>query len=334
MPRALITGIAGQDGAYLSKWLLGHGYEVWGTLRDDKPLAQSPLHALGLVDSVHVVIADLRDRTSMDAAIRSCQPDEIYNLAAQSSVSRSFEFPVETGQTNGIGVASLLSTLRELAPSARVFQASSGEIFGDSPDVPQTEASQIRPKSPYGASKAYAYFMSGIYRQAFGAYVSSGILFNHESPLRPETFVTRKVTAAVARVYTGRQSELLMGNLDVERDWGFAWDYVQAMWLMLQQGQPEDYVLATGQTHSLREFVRLAFETVGLDYRRYVKTDPRFIRPAETNTQVGSPAKAGELLGWSPSTSFETLVQLMVEADLCRVNNDISAIRYTLEPDS
>ncbi len=327
MPNALITGITGQDGAYLARLLLDKGYVVWGTTRAASGHSYTSLAALGIADRVQVCEADFQEIDSLRRAIELSAPDEIYNLAAQSSVARSFEAPTETGEITGLGVARLLHALRDARPGARFYQASSSEMYGKVRATPQTEETPFYPRSPYGAAKAYAHWMTINYRESYNCHASCGILFNHESPLRPQAFVTRKVTSAVARIKLGLQKELILGNLDVVRDWGFAGDYVQAMWLMLQQPEPDDYVIATGQTNSLRAFVEAAFRCLDLDYQEYVQIDPAFFRPAEVHAVVGSNARARDRLHWEPRMSFEQLVEFLVEADLKRARGE-SNIRY------
>ncbi len=334
MPTALITGITGQDGAYLARLLLARGYTVWGIVRaDDRPASckLGSLAALRIENDVRLAAAELRDTASLARVIRDSAPDEIYNLAAQSSVAQSFDTPLETGEISGLSVVCLLQAMRENQPDARFYQASSSEMYGQARETPQTEDTPFYPRSPYGAAKVYAHWMTVNYREAYGCHASCGILFNHESPLRPEQFVTRKVTTAVARIKAGLQSALVLGNLEVQRDWGFAGDYVQAMHLMLQQDTPDDYVIATGEVHSLREFVSLAFQVVGLDYREYVQSDAALFRPAEVQAVVGANGKAARKLGWSPRMKFEQLVEFLVEADIKRVRKDESNIRYVME---
>ena len=344
MPSALITGITGQDGAYLSKLLLGKGYQVWGTVRSDTArtgvtrevsaqrdgLALAPtLCALGIAEQVRLIGVDYGEINSLARAIDLAQPDEVYNLAAQSSVARSFEAPTETGEVTALGVARLLHALREVRPQARFYQASSSEMFGKARETPQTEATPFYPRSPYGAAKVYAHCMAVNYREAYGIHASCGILYNHESPLRGERFVTRKITSAAARIKAGLQDSLSLGDLDVWRDWGFAGDYVVAMHLMLQQDEPDDYIIATGRSSSLRDFVRLSFECVGLDFERYVRTDASLLRPSEVLEVAGDNAKAARQLGWKPTMSFEQLIAFLVEAEEKRVRGEESDIRYT-----
>ncbi len=331
MPIALITGITGQDGAYLAHFLLRKGYQVAGTVRAEGVSTSSTLKALGIAQDVRLFPVDLANTASLSTALTAVMPDEIYHLAAQSSVAQSFHEPTLTGDVTGLGTARLLQALRFVKPDARFYQASSSEMYGKVKETPQTETTPFYPRSPYGAAKVYAHCMAVNYREAYGCHVSCGILFNHESPLRPEQFVTRKVTMGVARIKQGLQDSLSLGNLDVERDWGFAGDYVKAMWLMLQQKTPDDYIIATGQTRSLREFVRLAFAAVGLEYQDYVRIDPAFFRPAEVNTVIGDPSKARRQLGWSAHMTFEELVQFLVEADMKRVAGETTKIRYIAE---
>lgn len=328
MKNALITGITGQDGAYLAHFLLGKGYRVWGTVRAWNRAPIPALHALNVDDRVTLLPVDFSNTTSLACAIEASSPDEIYNLAAQSSVAASFNEPTATGEITGLGVARLLEAMRLVRTEARFFQATSSEMFGQVRETPQTENTPFHPRSPYGAAKVYAHSMTINYREAYGCHASSGILYNHESPLRPAHFVTRKVTMAAARIKHGLQNELSLGNLDVERDWGFAGDYVEAMWLMLQQETPDDYVIATGQKHSLRRFVECAFRCVDLDYRDYVHIDPAFFRPAEAHAAVGCCDKAHEKLGWRARMSFEQLIEFMVAADINRVLDNDARIRY------
>jgi GDPmannose 4,6-dehydratase len=339
MPTAFITGITGQDGAYLAKFLLELGYEVWGTVRAESPRTgitreiappcdANALRVLGIAEKVRWIAIDYLEINSLARAIELAAPDEVYNLAAQSSVARSFEAPTETGEVTALSVARLLHALREVKPDARFFQASSSEMFGKSRETPQSETTPFYPRSPYGAAKVYAHWMTVNYREAYNLHASCGILFNHESPLRPERFVTRKITQSVARIACGQQKILELGNLEVQRDWGFAGDYVQAMHRMLQESEPDDYILATGRTHSLRQWVQLAFEHVGLDYEKYVRIDPKFLRPAEVETVTGNPQKARERLNWQPQMSFEQLIAFLVDADLRRVCGQENEVRY------
>jgi GDPmannose 4,6-dehydratase len=315
--RALVTGITGQDGAYLAQLLLEKGYRVFGAFRRAGTIATSRLDALGITDEVELIPFDLTDHGNMRRVIVATEPDEIYNLAAQSFVGVSFEQPVTTGEITGVGVVRLLEAIREVNPGIRFYQASTSEMFGNVP-APQNEKTPFYPRSPYAASKLYAHWSTVNYREAYGMHASSGILFNHESPLRGAEFVTRKITRGVACIENGLQSKLKLGNLEARRDWGYAKEYVEAMRLMLQQPRPDDYVVATGETHSVREFVEAAFDAVGLDWERYVVTDPALMRPAEVDLLRGDITKVREKLGWEPKTTFKDLVALMVEADLRR----------------
>ncbi len=316
---ALITGITGQDGAYLAKFLLDKGYLVVGAFRRASTVNASRLNALGITEELKLVPFDLTDHGNMRRVLEQVEPDEIYNLAAQSFVGVSFEQPITTGDITGVGAVRLLEVIREANPTIHFYQASTSEMFGKAQEVPQNEGTSFYPRSPYAAAKLYAHWMTVNYREAYGMHASSGILFNHESPLRGVEFVTRKITRAAARIKYGLQSELRLGNLAAKRDWGYAKEYVEAMWLMLQQDEPGDYVVATGETHSVEEFVEVAFEAAELgSWERYVVTDPAFVRPAEVDFLMGNPAKAREKLGWKANTAFEDLVSLMVESDLRR----------------
>lgn len=315
---ALITGITGQDGAYLAELLLGKGYRVVGAFRRASIVNRARPDALGITQDLELVPFDLTDHGNMRRVIEAVAPDEVYNLAAQSFVGVSFEQPVTTGEITGVGVVRLLEAIREVNPEIRFYQASTSEMFGRAQTVPQNEQTPFYPRSPYATSKLYAHWSTVNYREAYGMHASSGILFNHESPLRGVEFVTRKITLGVARIKYGLQSELKLGNLDARRDWGFAREYVQAMWLMLQQSEPDDYVICTGESHSVQEFVEAAFETAGLNWKQYVVTDPALVRPAEVDLLLGDYSKAREKLGWKPGTTFGELVSLMVEADLRR----------------
>jgi GDPmannose 4,6-dehydratase len=316
MPTALITGITGQDGSYLAELLLGKGYKVVGVVRRS---STTPYERIAhLVDDIELVSADLLDQTSLTDAVGEFQPDEIYNLAAQSFVQTSWNQPVLTGEFTALGVTRMLEAMKKAAPKARFYQASSSEMFGKVVESPQRETTPFYPRSPYGVAKVYGHWITVNYRESFGMYAVSGILFNHESPRRGLEFVTRKVTDAVARIKLGFQSEVRLGNLDARRDWGFAGDYVEAMWLMLQQAAPDDYVIGTGHTCSVRDLCQTAFSAVGLDYRDYVVQDPRFFRPAEVDLLVADATKARQTLGWEPKVTFEQLVGMMVEADLER----------------
>lgn len=321
MKKALITGITGQDGSYLAKLLLSKGYEVYGIIR------RSSSFNTGRIDEIYqdphvqgtrlrLIYGDLNDASSLNAILRKVQPDEIYNLGAQSHVRVSFDIPEYTGEVTALGALRILEAIRESGVFAKFYQASSSEMFGKVLEVPQRETTPFYPRSPYGVAKVYAYWMTVNYREAYGLFACNGILFNHESPRRGETFVTRKITKAAARIKLGLQQDLFLGNLDAKRDWGFAGDYVEAMWLMLQQAEPDDYVIATGETHSVREMLEMAFDVVGLDWKRHVKIDPRYYRPTEVDLLVGDASKAKQKLGWQPKMSFPELVKTMVNADL------------------
>jgi len=315
---ALITGITGQDGSYLAELLLAKGYEVVGVVRRT---SHDSYERIGhLLDRVHIVPADLLDQHSLTTVVRDAKPDEIYNLAAQSFVPTSWTQPVLTGEFTALGVTRLLEAVRLAHPTARVYQASSSEMFGKVSETPQRETTPFYPRSPYGVAKVYGHWITVNYRESYGLYAVSGILFNHESPRRGLEFVTRKVSDGVARIVKGRARELELGNLDARRDWGFAGDYVDAMWRMLQRPEPADYVVGTGTTHSVRELCELAFSHVGLDWKRHVKVSPRFVRPAEVEALQADPSKATRELGWTPKTSFTDLVHMMVDADLERLS--------------
>ena len=316
MPTALITGITGQDGSYLAELLLAKGYRVVGIARRS---STSYFERIGhILDRIELVSADLLDQHSLTDAVRDARPDEVYNLAAQSFVQTSWTQPVLTGEFTALGVTRMLEALKKAAPGARFYQASSSEQFGKVLAVPQNEETPFYPRSPYGVAKVYGHWITVNYRESFGLYAVSGILFNHESERRGLEFVTRKISDGVARVACGLSKDLALGNLDARRDWGFAGDYVEAMWRMLQQDTPDDYVIGTGQTWSVRDFCDAAFRVAGLDYREYVRQDERFFRPAEVDLLVSDPSKARAKLGWAPTVSFEQLVTRMVEADLAR----------------
>jgi GDPmannose 4,6-dehydratase len=312
--RALITGITGQDGSFLADLLLEKGYEVHGMVR--RSSTETFQRLTHIRDDITLHTGDLLDQRSLTDVLRETTPHEIYNLAAMSFVAASWTQPVLTAEFTGTGVTRMLEAMREAAPDARFYQASSSEMFGKVLEVPQTETTPFYPRSPYGVAKVYGHWITVNYRESYGMHANSGILFNHESSRRGLEFVTRKITDGAARIKLGLQRELRLGNLDSQRDWGFAGDYVKAMWMMLQQDQPGDYVVATGQTQSVRRFCELAFDHVGLDYRDFVVQDERFMRPAEVDLLVGDSRKARAVLGWQPETSFEELVRLMVEADL------------------
>lgn len=311
---ALITGITGQDGSYLAEYLLSLGYRVVGVVR--RSASENFWRINPIRDDIELIQADLLDQSSLDATIRTVQPDEVYNLGAQSFVPTSWEQPILTAEFTAVGVTRLLESLRKYDSNIRFYQASSSEMFGRVREVPQNELTPFHPRSPYGCAKAYGHFITVNYRESYGLHASCGILFNHESPRRGLEFVTRKITHGVARIARGLDNELRLGNLDAKRDWGYAPDYVRAMHLMLQQDQPDDYVVATGETHSVREFVELAFAEVGLAWEDHVKVDQQFLRPADVDLLVGDASKARTKLGWSPTVDFPRLVKLMVEADL------------------
>jgi GDPmannose 4,6-dehydratase len=321
MKRALITGITGQDGSYLAELLLGKGYEVYGIIRRSSsfntgridPIYQDP-HVTDA--KLRLVYGDLNDASSLNKLIRTIQPDEIYNLGAQSHVRVSFDIPEYTAEVTGLGTIRLLEAIRESGVNTKFYQASSSEMFGKVLEVPQRETTPFYPRSPYGAAKVYGHWITVNYREAYGLFACSGILFNHESPRRGETFVTRKITKAAARIKLGLQQDLFLGNLEAKRDWGFAGDYVEAMWLMLQQPAPDDYVIATGETHTVKEFLDVVFGHVGLDWKRHVKIDPRYYRPTEVDLLIGDASHAKKTLGWEPKVRFKELAVMMVEADL------------------
>jgi GDPmannose 4,6-dehydratase len=315
--RALITGITGQDGSYLAELLLEEGYEVFGMVR--RASTENFERIAHLVDRVTLVQADLLDELSLMSALKDTEPGEVYNLAAQSFVPTSWSQPVLTAEFTAVGVTRVLEAIRAVNPEIRFYQASSSEMFGKVREVPQTELTPFYPRSPYGVAKAYGHFITVNYRESYGLFAASGILFNHESPRRGLEFVTRKITDGVARIKLGVAEELRLGNLDAQRDWGFAGDYVRAIWLMLQQEQARDYVIATGEAHSVREFVELAFAHAGLDHERHVITDPALIRPAEVDHLVGDATRARDELGWEPQVSFRELVAMMVDADVARL---------------
>ncbi len=320
MPRALITGITGQDGAYLAQLLLEKGYEVHGLLRRSASaeVMGERLRWLGIEEDVRMIDGDLTDLSSMIRALQQIKPDEVYNLGAQSFVRTSWDQPLLTGHVTAIGAHNIIEAVRLTCPGARFYQASSSEMFGKIQEASQSETTPFYPRSPYAVAKLYAHWITVNYRESFGMHASSGILFNHESPLRGIEFVTRKVTDGVARIKLGIARDLPMGNLEATRDWGHAKDYVRAMWLMLQQDPPDDNVVATGRTVSVLEMCRVAFAAAGLDYRDHVTQDPRFLRPAEVDVLLGDPAKAKAKLGWTPLIEFEDMIREMVEADIAR----------------
>ncbi|MBN2023165.1 MAG: GDP-mannose 4,6-dehydratase [Pirellulales bacterium] len=319
--RALITGITGQDGAYLAEFLLGRGYEVHGMVR--RASTESFERIAGFRDRLTLHQADLLDQLSIITLLKEVEPDEIYNLAAQSFVPTSWLQPLLTSEFTALGVTRMLEAVRLVNPAIRFYQASSSEMFGAVDQEPQNETTPFYPRSPYGVAKVYGHWITVNYRESYGIFACSGILFNHESPLRGKEFVTRKVSDAAARIKLGVQNKLRLGNLDAARDWGFAGDYVKAMWLMLQQDRPSDYVIATGRKHTVRELVEAAFGYVGLDWQKYVEIDPALIRPAEVNKLRGDAARARRELGWEPVVSFDELVRMMVEADLARVKREV-----------
>ncbi|RRJ96416.1 GDP-mannose 4,6-dehydratase [Opitutaceae bacterium TAV4] len=323
MKKALITGITGQDGSYLAELLLAKGYEVHGIIRRASTFNTSRIdhlykdpHVNGVRMFLHY--GDLTDSVQMVKLLYDLKPDEIYNLAAQSHVRVSFDVPEYTGDVDGLGAQRILEAIREtgLVKKVRYYQASSSEMFGKVQQVPQTETTPFWPRSPYGCAKVYAYWLTVNYRESYNLHASNGILFNHESPRRGETFVTRKITRAATRIKMGLQDALYMGNLDAQRDWGYAKEYVEMMWLMLQQDKPDDYVVATNETHSVKEFIQETFDHLGLDWKKYVKYDARYERPAEVELLIGDPAKARKQLGWEPKVRFKELVKIMVDADL------------------
>jgi len=321
MKKALITGITGQDGSYLAELLLEKGYEVYGIIR------RSSSFNTGRIDHVYqdphergarlkLIYGDLNDSSSLNRILRDVHPDEIYNLGAQSHVRVSFDIPEYTAEITGLGAVRLLEAIRETGIPTKLYQASSSEMYGRVMAIPQNEETPFYPRSPYGCAKVYAYWISRNYRESYDMFVCNGILFNHESPRRGETFVTRKITRAVARIRAGVQKKLYMGNLDAKRDWGYAPDYVEAMWMMMQQERADDYVIATGETHTVREFLQEAFGLAGLDWQQYVEIDPKYFRPAEVDLLIGDASKAREAFGWTPRVTFRELVKIMVEADI------------------
>lgn len=314
MKKALITGITGQDGSYLADFLLDKGYEVYGLER--RASSKNRGNVKHIEDKINFISGDLLDQNSLIIALQEAKPDEVYNLASQSFVYESWRQPTYTGDVTGLGVTRMLEAIKTVNQKIKFYQASSSEMFGKVRETPQKESTPFYPRSPYGVAKLYGHWKTINYRESYGMYTVSGILFNHESPRRGLEFVTRKITNAAARIKLGLQNELLLGNLDAKRDWGYAGDYVEAMWLMLQQDKPEDYVIATGKTHSVREFIETVFSYVGLDWQEYVKQDSRFMRPAEVDVLTGDYTKAKDQLGWEPKTSFEELVKMMVESDL------------------
>ncbi len=321
MPTALITGVTGQDGSYLAEFLLSRGYRVVGMVRRSSTVTFERIEPIQ--EDIEIIQGDLHDQSSLVSVMEEYRPDEVYNLAAQSFVPTSWKQPVLTGEVTALGVTRILEAIRLVNPQSRFYQASSSEMFGKVREVPQTELTPFYPRSPYGVAKVYGHWLTVNYRESYDLFACSGILFNHESPRRGLEFVTRKITHGVARIKLGLADELRLGNLESRRDWGFAGDYVEAMWLMLQQDVPDDYVVCTGETHSVREFCEIAFSHVGLDYRDFVVQDPRFYRPAEVDLLVGNPQKAREKLSWSPRVDFPGLVRMMVDADLKLLGEEI-----------
>ena len=328
MKKALITGITGQDGSYLAELLLAKGYEVHGIIRRASTfntgridhLYKDP-HVNGVRLFLHY--GDIADSTNLIKLLYRIQPEEIYHLAAQSHVRVSFDIPEYTGDVTGLSTIRILESIRETGLKSRFYQASSSEMFGKVAEVPQRETTPFYPRSPYAAAKVYAYWATVNYRESYGMFACNGILFNHESPRRGETFVTRKITRAVARIKAGLQQKLFLGNLDAKRDWGYAKEYVEAMWLMLQQEKPDDYVIATGETHSVQEFLEEAFSHVGLDWQKFVEIDPKYLRPAEVDLLIGDASKAKAALGWQPTVTFQALVRLMVDADVAALQHEL-----------
>ena len=323
--KALITGITGQDGSYLAEFLLEKGYDVFGMVR--RSSTENFERIEHIRDQVTLIQGDLLDQMSLISIFQESQPDEVYNLAAQSFVPTSWTKPVLTAEFTALGVTRMLEALRLVKEDARFYQASSSEMFGKVRETPQTEDTPFHPRSPYGVAKVYGHFITVNYRESYDLYACSGILFNHESPRRGYEFVTRKVTDAAARIKLGLQDELRMGNLDAKRDWGYALDYVEMMWMMLQQDEPDDYVIASGETHSVQELVEVAFDYAGLDWEKYVKIDPRFVRPADVELLIGNPAKAKEQLGWEPRVTFKEMIRMMYDSDLRIVQGQIDSTK-------
>ncbi len=317
--KALVTGITGQDGSYLAEFLLDQGYQVIGMVRRSSTVTFQRIEHIQ--DDIIMVSGDLMDQASLIDILEKHRPNEVYNLAAQSFVQTSWEQPVFTGEVTGLGVTRLLDAVRLVNPEIRFYQASTSEMFGKVREIPQNENTPFYPRSPYGVAKVYGHWITVNYRESYGLYACSGICFNHESPRRGHEFVTRKIVRGAARIKSGLDNELRLGNLDSQRDWGYAGDFVRGMWLMLQQDEPEDYVLATGQTHTVRRFVELAFESVGLNWEDYVVQDPRFMRPADVELLIGDPSKARQKMGWEATMTFEELVRLMVESELKNVKH-------------
>jgi len=332
MKKALITGITGQDGSYLAEFLLNKGYEVFGLVRRTSILNFERIKHIQ--DRIKLISGDLLDQNSLMNAIKESNPDEIYNLASQSFVPASWKQPVFTGEATALGVARMLEAIRAVDPKIKFYQASSSEMFGKVREVPQTEKTQFYPRSPYGVAKLYGHWITVNYRESYNMFCCSGILFNHESPRRGLEFVTRKVTNTVAKIKLGLANELRLGNLEAKRDWGFAGDYVKAMWLMLQQDEPEDYVIATGVTHSVKDLVQIAFDYVNLNWEDYVIVDPKFVRPAEVKLLLGDSSKALKKIGWKSEVSFEELLRMMVDEDLEKVKNNIHLSNIQAQKDT
>ena len=337
MKKALITGITGQDGSYLAELLLAKGYEVFGLVR------RSSSFNTGRIDHLYrdshdpetrlrLVYGDLNDASSLNHTLRTIKPDEIYNLGAQSHVRVSFDVPEYTAEVTGLGCLRILEAIRESGLTCKFYQASSSELYGKVVETPQRETTPFYPRSPYACAKAFAYYITVNYRESYGTFATNGILFNHESPRRGETFVTRKITRSLANIKFGLDNKLYLGNLDAKRDWGFAGDYVEGMWRIMQQAEPDDYVLATGETHSVREFLDLAFEHAKLDWKKYVEIDPRYFRPAEVDLLLGDATKARKQLGWKPKVSFPELVRMMVDADLELVRAKVHGVGISSRP--
>lgn len=332
MKKALITGITGQDGSYLAELLLDKGYEVYGIIRRSSSLNTERIDHLYKDPHINDVkmflhYGDLSDSSNLSRLLEKVQPDEIYNLAAQSHVRVSFDMPEYTADVVGLGTIRILDAIKETQIKTKFYQASTSELYGKVVETPQTEKTPFYPRSPYACAKLYSYWITVNYRESYNMYACNGILFNHESPRRGETFVTKKITHAIARILNKEQDKLYLGNLDSKRDWGYAKDYVEAMWLMLQQENPDDYVIATGETHSVREFLDEAFGLVGLDWKKYVEIDPRYYRPAEVDLLLGDPTKAKEKLGWKPKTTFKELVKIMLEYDLNNVGLSLDKLK-------
>lgn len=329
MKKALITGITGQDGSYLAELLLGKGYEVVGIIRRSSSFNTERLDHLYRDPHerdvrLRLIYGDMNDSSSLNRVLRDEQPDEIYNLGAQSHVRVSFDIPEYTAEITGLGTVRLLEAIRDTGIETKFYQASSSEMYGKVVEVPQNEETPFYPRSPYACAKVYSYWITRNYRESYGMYAVNGILFNHESERRGPTFVTRKITRAVARIRAGLQEKLYLGNLDAKRDWGYAPDYVDAMWRMLQADEPDDFVIATGETHSVREFMERAFDLAGLDWQKHVEIDPKYFRPAEVDLLIGDAAKAREKLGWEPTVGFDELVRIMVEADIATLDDRLS----------